>query len=113
MPEFFSCTAAVLILRKIWSERALATRLIYASSDGEAFNACLAVREINSDVHIAAYFDDRETAKRAERLARVDAIVSISTEMLVRAARPRGGNCADGAEFGNRKVNYFLSCNWY
>lgn len=64
--------------------------LIYASSDGEAFNACLAVREINSDVHIAAYFDDRETAKRAERLARVDAIVSISTEMLVRAAQDPG-----------------------
>jgi voltage-gated potassium channel len=64
--------------------------LIYASSDGEAFNACLAVREINADVHIAAYFDDRDTAKRAERLARIDAIVSTSTEMLVRAAQDPG-----------------------
>ena len=64
--------------------------LVYADSDAETFNICLAVREINPEVHVAAYFNDRSTALRAEKFANVDTIVSTSTEMLVRAAQDPG-----------------------
>ena len=64
--------------------------LVYADSDAETFNICLAVREINPTVHVAAYFNDRSTALRAEKFAEVDTIVSTSTEMLVRAAQDPG-----------------------
>lgn len=64
--------------------------LVYADSDAETFNICLAVREINPTVHVAAYFNDRSTALRAEKFAKVDTIVSTSTEMLVRAAQDPG-----------------------
>lgn len=64
--------------------------LVYADSDAETFNICLAVREINPEVHVAAYFNDRSTALRAEKFAKVDTIVSTSTELLVRAAQDPG-----------------------
>lgn len=64
--------------------------LVHADSDAETFNACLAIREICSNVHIAAYFHDHDTARRAERLAKVEAVVSNSSEMLVRAAQDPG-----------------------
>ena len=64
--------------------------LVYADSDPETFNICLAVREINPGVHVAAYFNDRSTAHRAEKFAHVDTIVATSTEMLVRAAQDPG-----------------------
>lgn len=64
--------------------------LVYADSDAETFNICLAVRELNADVHVAAYFNDASTANRAEKFAQVDSIVSTSTEMLVRAAQDPG-----------------------
>jgi voltage-gated potassium channel len=64
--------------------------LVYASSDAETFNACLAIRELNSDVHIAAYFEDRDTARRAGKLAGIEPVVSNSSEALVRAAQDPG-----------------------
>lgn len=66
--------------------------LIYADSDAETFNACLAVREMNADVHVAAYFNDRETAARAHRFADVETVVSSSTDVLVRAAQDPGSS---------------------
>lgn len=64
--------------------------LVHADTDAETFNACLAIREANETVHIAAYFHDNDTARRAERLASVEAVVSNSSEMLVRAAQDPG-----------------------
>ncbi|NTF17995.1 potassium channel protein [Agrobacterium rubi] len=64
--------------------------LVHADSDAETFNVCLAIREINPSVHIAAYFHDHDTARRAERLAQIEAVVSNSSEMLVRAAQDPG-----------------------
>lgn len=64
--------------------------LVHADTDAETFNACLAIREVNETVHIAAYFHDHDTARRAERLAKIEAVVSNSSEMLVRAAQDPG-----------------------
>lgn len=64
--------------------------LVHADTDAETFNACLAIREVNEKVHIAAYFHDQDTARRAERLAGIEAVVSNSSEMLVRAAQDPG-----------------------
>lgn len=64
--------------------------IVHAESDAETFNACLAVREITEHTHVAAYFHDHDTARRAERLANVEAVVSNSAEMLVRAAQDPG-----------------------
>ena len=64
--------------------------LVYANSDAETFNACLAIRELNEDVHIAAYFEDRDTARRAGKLAGIEPVVSNSSEALVRAAQDPG-----------------------
>lgn len=64
--------------------------LVHAETDAETFNACLAVREITQQTHVAAYFHDHDTARRAERLANVEAVVSNSAEMLVRAAQDPG-----------------------
>lgn len=66
--------------------------LVYTDSDAETFNACLAVRELNPTVHVAAYFDDQDTARRAERLAQVEPVISHSTEILVRAAQDPGSS---------------------
>lgn len=64
--------------------------LVYAGSDAETFNTCLAIRELNEHVHIAAFFDDRDTARRAARIAGLEAIVSNASEALVRAAQDPG-----------------------
>ncbi len=82
---------ALQSLRRAAVENA-AKVLVYAEGDGETFNCCLAVRELNADVHIAAYFNDRETAARAKRYADVETVVSISTESLVRAAQDPGAS---------------------
>lgn len=66
--------------------------LVYADTDAETFNACLAVREINPTVHVAAYFDDRDTAGRAARFANVEPVISHATEILVRAAQDPGSS---------------------
>lgn len=64
--------------------------LVYAGSDAETFNTCLAIRELNESLHIAAFFDDRDTARRAARIAGLEAIVSNASEALVRAAQDPG-----------------------
>nr|WP_237072621.1 ion channel [Pseudaestuariivita rosea] len=64
--------------------------LVYAGSDAETFNACLAIRELNETLHIAAFFEDRDTARRAARIAGLEAIVSNASEALVRAAQDPG-----------------------
>jgi len=64
--------------------------LVYAGTDAETFNTCLAIRELNSDVHIAAYFEDRDTARRAGKLAGIEPVVSNACESLVRAAQDPG-----------------------
>lgn len=64
--------------------------LVYAGSDAETFNTCLAIRELNEKVHVAAYFEDRDTAARAGRLAKVEPVVSSACESLVRAAQDPG-----------------------
>lgn len=64
--------------------------MVYASSDAETFNTCLAIRELSESVHIAAFFEDRDTARRATRLAGLEAIVSNASEALVRAAQDPG-----------------------
>ncbi|MEM5581448.1 ion channel [Roseibium sp. AS2] len=64
--------------------------LVYAGSDAETFNTCLAIRELNETVHVAAYFEDRDTARRAGRLAGIEPVVSNSCEALVRAAQDPG-----------------------
>ncbi|AUQ52750.1 potassium channel family protein [Phaeobacter inhibens] len=67
--------------------------LVYAGSDAETFNTCLAIRELNETLHIAAFFDDRDTARRAAQIAGLEAIVSNASEALVRAAQdPGAGN---------------------
>ena len=64
--------------------------MVYAGSDAETFNTCLAIRELNEDLHIAAYFEDRDTARRAAKIAGLEAIVSNASEALVRAAQDPG-----------------------
>ena len=64
--------------------------MVYAGSDAETFNTCLAIRELNEDPHIAAYFEDRDTARRAAKIAGLEAIVSNASEALVRAAQDPG-----------------------
>lgn len=64
--------------------------MVYASSDAETFNTCLAIRELNETLHIAAFFEDRDTARRAAKLAGLEAIVSNASEALVRAAQDPG-----------------------
>ncbi|WP_298818952.1 ion channel [uncultured Roseibium sp.] len=64
--------------------------LVYAATDAETFNTCLAIRELNEVVHIAAYFEDRDTAKRAGKLANIEPVVSNACEALVRAAQDPG-----------------------
>lgn len=64
--------------------------LVYAGSDAETFNTCLAIRELNETVHVAAYFEDRDTARRAGKLAGIEPVVSNSCEALVRAAQDPG-----------------------
>jgi voltage-gated potassium channel len=64
--------------------------LVYASTDAETFNACLAIRELNETVHIAAYFEDRDTARRAGKLAKIESVISNASEALVRAAQDPG-----------------------
>ncbi|MET1413314.1 ion channel [Roseibium sp. HPY-6] len=64
--------------------------LVYAGTDAETFNTCLAIRELNTDVHIAAYFEDRDTARRAGKLANIEPVVSNACESLVRAAQDPG-----------------------
>jgi len=64
--------------------------MVYTSSDAETFNTCLAIRELNADLHIAAFFEDRDTARRASKLAGLEAIVSNASEALVRAAQDPG-----------------------
>ncbi|CTQ44488.1 ion channel [Roseibium aggregatum] len=64
--------------------------LVYAGSDAETFNTCLAIRELNETVHIAAYFEDRDTARRAGNLAQIEPVVSNACEALVRAAQDPG-----------------------
>ncbi|QUS56580.1 ion channel [Pseudovibrio brasiliensis] len=66
--------------------------IVYTESDAETFNTCLAIRELSSDVHVAAYFGDRDTARRATKLAHVEAVVSSATETLVRAAQDPGAS---------------------
>lgn len=66
--------------------------ILYADTDSETFNACLALRELNEAVHTAAYFQDQATAKRAERLAGVETVISNSGDMLVRAAQDPGAS---------------------
>ena len=82
---------SIITLKRAGVENA-AKLLIYADSDSETFNCCLAVRELNASVHIAAYFNDRETAKRAEKFANVETVVSVSSETLVRAAQDPGSS---------------------
>lgn len=64
--------------------------LVYAATDAETFNTCLAIRELNENVHIAAYFEDRDTARRAGKLANIEPVVSNACEALVRAAQDPG-----------------------
>lgn len=64
--------------------------MVYASSDAETFNTCIAIRELNETLHIAAFFEDRDTARRAAKLAGLEAIVSNASEALVRAAQDPG-----------------------
>jgi len=64
--------------------------MVYAGSDAETFNTCLAIRELNEGLHIAAFFEDRDTARRAAKLAGLEAIVSNASEALVRAAQDPG-----------------------
>ncbi len=64
--------------------------MVYAGSDAETFNTCLAIRELNETLHIAAFFEDRDTARRATKLAGLEAIVSNASEALVRAAQDPG-----------------------
>ncbi|MFW8595511.1 potassium channel family protein [Cribrihabitans neustonicus] len=64
--------------------------LVFANSDAETFNACLAIRELNQSVHVAAFFEDRDTARRAARIAEVETVVSNASEALVRAAQDPG-----------------------
>ena len=64
--------------------------LVYAGTDAETFNTCLAIRELNENVHIAAYFEDRDTARRAGKLAGIEPVVSNACESLVRAAQDPG-----------------------
>jgi len=64
--------------------------LVYAATDAETFNTCLAIRELNDTVHIAAYFEDRDTARRAGKLAHIEPVVSNACEALVRAAQDPG-----------------------
>ncbi|WP_299292561.1 ion channel [uncultured Tateyamaria sp.] len=64
--------------------------MVYANSDAETFNTCLAIRELNETLHIAAFFEDRDTARRAAKLAGLEAIVSNASEALVRAAQDPG-----------------------
>jgi len=66
--------------------------MVYADSDAETFNACLAVRELNTAVHVAAYFYDRDTARRAKRFARVETVGGQGPELLARAAQDPGSN---------------------
>ncbi len=66
--------------------------IVYTDSDAETFNTCLAIRELSGDVHVAAYFGDRDTARRATKLAHVEAVVSSATETLVRAAQDPGAS---------------------
>ncbi len=64
--------------------------LVYAGTDAETFNTCLAIRELNKAVHVAAYFEDRDTARRAGDLANIEPVVSSAVEALVRAAQDPG-----------------------
>ncbi|MEP4198810.1 MAG: ion channel [Aliishimia sp.] len=64
--------------------------MVYATSDAETFNTCLAIRELNETLHIAAFFEDRDTARRAANIAGLEAIVSNASEALVRAAQDPG-----------------------
>lgn len=66
--------------------------IVYAQTDAESFNICLAVRELNEGVHMAAYFEDRDTARRAGKLAGVEPVLSTSCESLVRAAQDPGAS---------------------
>ncbi|MGH0003702.1 NAD-binding protein [Pseudovibrio ascidiaceicola] len=66
--------------------------IVYTDSDAETFNTCLAIRELSPNVHVAAYFGDRDTAHRATKLAHVEAVVSRATETLVRAAQDPGAS---------------------
>ncbi len=66
--------------------------MVYADSDAETFNACLAVRELNTTVHVAAYFYDRDTARRAKRFAMVETVGGQGPELLVRAAQDPGSS---------------------
>ena len=64
--------------------------LVCAGSDAETFNTCLAIRELNETVHVAAFFEDRDTAHRASRIAGVETVVANTSEALVRAAQDPG-----------------------
>lgn len=64
--------------------------LVCAGSDAETFNTCLAIRELNETVHVAAFFEDRDTAHRAAKIAGVETVVSNASEALVRAAQDPG-----------------------
>lgn len=64
--------------------------IVYAETDAETFNTCIAIRELNENVHVAAYFEDRDTARRAGKLAGVEPVVSNACEALVRAAQDPG-----------------------
>ena len=66
--------------------------IVYAQTDAESFNICLAVRELNEGVHIACYFEDRDTARRAAKLAGIEPVLSTSCESLVRAAQDPGAS---------------------
>lgn len=66
--------------------------IVYDATDAQTFNICLAVRELNEHVHIAAYFDDRDTARRAGKLAMIEPVISNSCEALVRAAQDPGAS---------------------
>ncbi|WP_068081717.1 potassium channel family protein [Polycladidibacter stylochi] len=66
--------------------------IVYCKSDGESFNSCLAVRELNQSVHVAAYFGDQDTARRARQLAQVEAVVSNASSTLIRAAQDPGAS---------------------
>lgn len=64
--------------------------LVHTGSDAETFNTCIAIRELNETLHVAAFFEDRDTARRAEKIARVETVVSNASEALVRAAQDPG-----------------------
>ena len=66
--------------------------IVYSATDAETFNICLAIRELNDHVHIAAYFDDADTARRANMHAGVEIVLSTSCETLVRAAQDPGSS---------------------